>query len=134
MIISHTINRDPKLYPNPDKFDPLRFHHLGQQLGKELEYQHSTTGTDTIIFGHGFWACPGRFFAAAEIKTVAAYILTHHDFKLLPGQEKPPQQHWRIAILPNPEFNCCSKGFQHKGTAAFISTVKPWGNAAHLIW
>ncbi|KAI4288948.1 MAG: hypothetical protein L6R35_001786 [Caloplaca aegaea] len=103
MIISHTINRDPKLYPNPDKFDPLRFYNLRQQPGKELKYQHSTTGTDNINFGHGLWACPGRFFAAAEIKVVAAYILTHYDFRLLPGQEKPSQQHWGLAILPNPE-------------------------------
>ncbi|KAL8983716.1 MAG: hypothetical protein Q9177_004901 [Variospora cf. flavescens] len=103
MIISHTINRDPKLYPNPDKFDPLRFYNLRQQPGKELKFQHSSTGTDNINFGHGLWACPGRFFAAAEIKVVAAYILTHYDFKLLPGQEKPPQQHWGLAILPNPK-------------------------------
>ncbi|KAL8770154.1 MAG: hypothetical protein Q9209_003996 [Squamulea sp. 1 TL-2023] len=93
----------PKFYPNPDKFDPWRFYNLRQRPGEELKYQHSTTGTNNINFGHGLWACPGRFFAAAEIKVVAAYILTHYDLRLLPGQEKPPQQHWGLTVLPNPE-------------------------------
>lgn len=102
MIISHTINRSPKLYPNPSHFDAFRFFNLRQMPGNELKYQHATTGTDNINFGHGLWACPGRFFAAAEIKVVAAYILKHYDIKLMPGEEKPPQQHWGLAVLPNP--------------------------------
>lgn len=103
MIISHTINQNSKLYPNPSRFDAFRFSNLRQQPGNELKYQHSTTGTDNINFGHGLWACPGRFFAAAEIKVVAAYMLRNYDLKLMPGEEKPPQQHWGLAVLPNPK-------------------------------
>ncbi|CAD6564759.1 MAG: hypothetical protein ASARMPREDX12_004425 [Alectoria sarmentosa] len=102
MIISHTINNNPELYHNPSCFDAFRFSNLRKQPGNELKYQHTTTGTDHINFGHGLWACPGRFFAAAEIKVVAAYILMHYDVKLIPGEEKPLQQHWGLAVLPNP--------------------------------
>ena len=59
MIISHTINQNPNLYANPSHFDAFRFFKLRQQPGKELRYQHTTTGTDNINFGHGLWACPG---------------------------------------------------------------------------
>ena len=102
MVISHTINQNPKYYPNPSHFDAFRFYHLRQKPGNELKYQHATTGIDNINFGHGLWACPGRFFAAAEIKVVAAYLLKHYDLKLMPGEKKPSQQHWGLAVLPNP--------------------------------
>ena len=68
-----------------------------------MKYQHGTTGIDNINFGHGIWACPGRFFASAEIKVVLAYLLTHYDVKLKAGEKKPGQQHWGLAILPDPE-------------------------------
>ena len=102
MILSHTINQDPKIYPNPSQFDPFRFSKLREIPGNELKYQHAMTGFDNINFGHGIWACPGRFFASAQIKVVLAYLLLHYDLKVKPGEPKPGQQHWGLAILPNP--------------------------------
>lgn len=101
-ILSHSINQSSELYPNPRQFDPFRFSKLREIKGNELKYQHATTGIDNINFGHGIWACPGRFFASAEIKVVLAYFLMHYDLKLKPGEAKPAQQHWGLAILPNP--------------------------------
>ena len=37
-------------------------------------------------FGHGIHACPGRFFAANEVKIALAYILLKYDWKLAEGQ------------------------------------------------
>ena len=102
MIISHIINQDPDLYPNPAQFDAFRFSKLREMPGNEMKYQHATTGFDNINFGHGIWACPGRFFASAEIKVVLAYMLMHYDLKLKEGEPKPGQQHFGLAILPNP--------------------------------
>ncbi|GIZ40463.1 hypothetical protein CKM354_000379900 [Cercospora kikuchii] len=102
-IHAHVINQNPKLYPNPSEFQPFRFSSLREVPGNENKYQHATTGIDNINFGHGIWACPGRFFASAEIKIVLAYILRHYDVTLQPGQEKPKQQHFGLAILPDPE-------------------------------
>lgn len=101
-ILSHSINQSSDLYPKPWQFDPFRFSKLREIKGNELKYQHATTGIDNINFGHGIWACPGRFFASAEIKVVLAYFLMHYDLKLKPGEVKPGQQHWGLAILPNP--------------------------------
>jgi cytochrome P450 len=101
-IRSHSINTSEELYPDPDKFDPFRFSRLRSIPGNELKHQHATTGVDNINFGHGIWACPGRFFASAEIKVVVAHFIRMYDIKLKEGEKKPKQQHFGLAILPDP--------------------------------
>lgn len=100
-ILSHTINQDPAIYPDPKTFDPFRFSKLREIPGNELKYQHTSTGMDNINFGHGIWACPGRFFANAEIKVILAHLLLRYDIKLKPGTQKPGQVHYGLAILPD---------------------------------
>ncbi|KAF4335429.1 cytochrome P450 monooxygenase monooxygenase (lovA) [Fusarium beomiforme] len=100
-IMSHFINHDPKVYPEPEKFDPFRFSRLREVPGNETKYQHASTGLDNINFGHGIWACPGRFFASAQIKVLLAHLLMNYDVKLKKGMEKPGQIHYGLAILPD---------------------------------
>ncbi|KAM0545782.1 hypothetical protein ACHAPJ_011206 [Fusarium lateritium] len=100
-IMSHFINHDPKVYPEPEKFDPFRFSRLRELPGNETKFQHASTGLDNINFGHGIWACPGRFFASAQIKVVLAYLLINYDVKLKKDAEKPGQIHYGLAILPD---------------------------------
>jgi len=111
-IHAHVINQNPELYPNPAEFQPFRFSKLRETPGNEHKFQHATTGIDNINFGHGIWACPGRFFASAEIKVVLAYILRHYDVKLKPGEPKPKQQHFGLAILPDPTAEVLFKARQ----------------------
>lgn len=102
-ILAHTINQNPAIYPDPAEFKPFRFSELRALPGNEHKYQHAMTGIDNINFGHGIWACPGRFFASAEIKVVLAHLLLHYDVRLKPGELKPRQQHFGLAILPDPK-------------------------------
>lgn len=39
-----------------------------------------------MSFGYGRHACPGRFFAANEIKLIMARLLLDFDFKMPDGQ------------------------------------------------
>ncbi|KAA8645298.1 hypothetical protein EYZ11_003669 [Aspergillus tanneri] len=103
MVRASPINNDKNLWPDPEKFDGLRFFNLRQRPGNEMKYQHTSTGTDNINFGHGIWACPGRFFASAEIKVVMAYLITHYEMKLVPGKGRPGHFHYGFAILPDTE-------------------------------
>ncbi|CZT21185.1 related to cytochrome P450 monooxygenase (lovA) [Ramularia collo-cygni] len=102
-IRAHPINQDPKLWKDPSKFDGLRFEKLRQLPENAQKYQHSSTGVDNINFGHGIWACPGRFFAAAEIRVVMAYCLMNYDLRVVPGEQKPGQVHYGLATLPDGE-------------------------------
>ncbi|KAJ5107504.1 hypothetical protein N7456_004179 [Penicillium angulare] len=110
MVRAHTLNMDPDLYPDPTKFDAFRFSRLRETPGSEFKYQHVTTGTDNINFGHGLWACPGRFFASSQMKVVVAYILRHYDIKLPEGQPRPKQQHYGLAILPDATADVLLRG------------------------
>ena len=43
------------------------------------------------MFGHGKWACPGRWYASLESKIVLAQILQRYDLRLRPGAEDRPR-------------------------------------------
>jgi cytochrome P450 len=45
-----------------------------------------TVTKDFMAFGYGRHACPGRFFAANEIKLIMARILLDYDLKM-PGDK-----------------------------------------------
>ncbi|RYP61968.1 hypothetical protein DL770_009669 [Monosporascus sp. CRB-9-2] len=83
---------DPQLYPDPSTFDPYRFTRLraGQvedpmnYSNKEL-YQFISVTKENMGFGFGKHACPGRFFAANEIKLICARILLDYDIKMPDG-------------------------------------------------
>ncbi|ORX79133.1 cytochrome P450 [Basidiobolus meristosporus CBS 931.73] len=61
--------------PNPDKFDPWRF------VGKNK--QATKIGADYLPFGIGRFACPGRFFAIQEIKTVLSILIRNYHISMV---------------------------------------------------
>ncbi|GFF59369.1 ent-kaurene oxidase [Aspergillus udagawae] len=104
MVRAQPINQNATLYPNPERFDAFRFARLRQQGGaNENRWQHTSTGADNINFGHGIWACPGRFFASAEIKVVVAYVIRHYDLRLVEGRPRPTPKYGGLAIFPDAE-------------------------------
>ncbi len=71
------------------------------ELAKVLEGKNLSTVTtsDTFLsFGHGRHACPGRFFAATEMKLLLAYIVMNYDIK--PLAVRPPNLFMGGSILP----------------------------------
>ncbi len=50
--------------------------------------QFVTVTKENMSFGLGRHACPGRFFAANEIKLILARMLLEFDFSMPEGQEK----------------------------------------------
>ncbi|RUO96095.1 cytochrome P450 [Jimgerdemannia flammicorona] len=53
--------------PDPENFNPWRFVNKNKQATK--------VGVDFLRFGMGKHACPGRFFAIQEIKTIVSIIM-----------------------------------------------------------
>jgi cytochrome P450 len=65
--------------------------------------QFVTTGSDQLHWGIGSHACPGRFFAAYEIKMLLTDILTKYDMRLADkGGVRPPDIAKDIRVIPNP--------------------------------
>ncbi|KAI1422519.1 cytochrome P450 [Xylaria sp. FL1777] len=72
---------DPNIYENPDVFDGARFMRMREVSDKANQAHLVTTGTEALGFGHGLHACPGRFFAANELKIALLHLLLKYDFK-----------------------------------------------------
>jgi cytochrome P450 len=86
---------DKDIYPDADTFDALRYYKLRQSKDKEDSHtkaaevvassQFVGVGPSSLLFGFGRHACPGRFFAANEIKMIMAGILMDYKIKNPPG-------------------------------------------------
>ncbi|EED13570.1 cytochrome P450, putative [Talaromyces stipitatus ATCC 10500] len=121
---SHGIHRDPEYYYSPLEFRPFRFSEPREvflKSQKELPREQSsasdvqgsikqtaldlkttalvTTSDTYLAFGHGRHACPGRFFAAQEMKLMLAYVLQNYDIEKL--SEKPPSTMLMGTNVPN---------------------------------
>ncbi|CZS79476.1 unnamed protein product [Fusarium graminearum] len=88
---------DPKIYENPDVYNPYRFYNMRSEAGKDHGAQLVSTGSNHMGFGHGQHSCPGRFFAANEIKVALCHILVKYDWKLCPDTETKPDTRGIIA-------------------------------------
>jgi len=57
---------------------------------------------DNLNFGHGIHACPGRFFASNEIKTVLVHLLLNYDIKMMDGEKSRPENLYRqLSVSPD---------------------------------
>ncbi|KAI0552634.1 cytochrome P450 [Xylaria curta] len=52
-------------------------------------HQFTSIGDTNQNFGLGKHACPGRFFAAQEIKLILSYLLLNYEIKLRDGEARP---------------------------------------------
>lgn len=84
------------------EFDPYRFIKIEKETGKKIGIV--TTSANSLTFGHGRHACPGRFFAAQELKLLLAHMLLNYDVKLDNKDGKRPKNVWfGMSCMPNPQ-------------------------------
>ncbi|KAF5630083.1 ent-kaurene oxidase [Fusarium sp. NRRL 52700] len=80
---------DSDTYDNALEFDPYRFVKMRQTVDDKKAHLVSTS-PEHLGFGHGLHACPGRFFAANEIKILLCHLLLKYDWKLPEGHTPQP--------------------------------------------
>lgn len=86
---------DPVHYPEGEHFDGFRFANLRQQQGGDRynkegsRYQLATATSDYLAWGYGRNACPGRFFAALELKLMLAHLVANYDVKFSGVEGRP---------------------------------------------
>ncbi|KAJ4416761.1 hypothetical protein N0V82_006572 [Gnomoniopsis sp. IMI 355080] len=92
-VASYNSAHDPELVSNPKEFDPYRSYRQREQ--QELQgMQHAaaaaanqmvSVSTTSLTFGYGRHSCPGRFFAANEIKMIIGRAVLDYEFKNVDG-------------------------------------------------
>ncbi|KAK4444584.1 cytochrome P450 [Podospora aff. communis PSN243] len=97
IVPSYTVLHDDERYPDAEEFKPFRFaeQRSDETVGyvKRAGKQFATTSTDFLTFGHGRYACPGRFFAANELKLILGHVVMNYDFEVT-GKGSRPRNKW----------------------------------------
>ncbi|KAL9045293.1 MAG: hypothetical protein Q9214_001643 [Letrouitia sp. 1 TL-2023] len=88
---------DPKSLAR--EFDGFRWARMRKGTSNDTKYLSVATGPDSLEFGYGSHACPGRFFPMNAIKAILAPILLNYDLRLKDGDERPRPRYNRIGVL-----------------------------------
>lgn len=104
-VPSNGVHNDPEHYPDAAVFRPFRFSSERQSNGTDDDFSSGderaksddyirkanlsfvSTSPTYHPFGHGRHACPGRFFAANELKLILSFMLLNYEFE--PLSERP---------------------------------------------
>ncbi|KAK7446303.1 hypothetical protein VKT23_014509 [Stygiomarasmius scandens] len=97
-----SLHQDKRNYEDPYIFKPFRFYEMRMNEGESIKHQMATPNSEYLFFGTGKHACPGRFFAVNELKTLLAHTLTTYDVKLEGDSKKIPEPFWfGPSVSPN---------------------------------
>ncbi|KAH8886988.1 cytochrome P450 [Thozetella sp. PMI_491] len=111
-IQAYSIHRDKDYYPDPEKYHAFRFaENSGENtkaprpLRRGQERTHEpralvTTSPTFLAFSHGPNACPGRFFAANQLKLTLAHIALHYEIE--PIAQRPANRWFVGSMAPHP--------------------------------
>jgi len=82
MICPYTLHRHPGFWPDPQRFDPLRF----EQANADLTHRYAY-----IPFGAGPRVCVGSHLGMMEATFVAIMVARRLRLGLVPGREVKPE-------------------------------------------
>ncbi|KAJ7133819.1 cytochrome P450 [Mycena filopes] len=109
---------DQANYENAETFDGFRFsrvrelQHGARSAAAKVEDSEEgsffnrhmvSTAPEHVVFGHGRHACPGRFFAATELKAMLAHLLINYDVKAETEGKRPPDMAFGMLRIPGPK-------------------------------
>lgn len=83
------VHADPAHWPEPDRFDPLRF------TPENVSGRHKYAW---VPFGGGAHMCLGLHFAYMQVKLLVSHILTRYEVAMQPG----PAPSWQAWPIPKP--------------------------------
>ncbi|KAI0691476.1 cytochrome P450 [Cytidiella melzeri] len=81
-VASRVTHTEGEYYEDPFTFDPWRFARMREEEGEATKQMATTASVAYVPFGFGRHACPGRFFAVAELKMILAHVVLNYDMKM----------------------------------------------------
>jgi cytochrome P450 len=92
-VSAYNVHRDPRLFPNPGKFDPERF--SPQNCAGRHPYAY-------IPFGIGRRMCVGHVFATMEAKTILSTVLRRYMVTEFEGDTKGIEETLKLSFVVSP--------------------------------
>uniref|UniRef100_A0A8C5M9U8 Cytochrome P450 family 39 subfamily A member 1 n=1 Tax=Leptobrachium leishanense TaxID=445787 RepID=A0A8C5M9U8_9ANUR len=96
MLSPYWLHRDPKRFPEPDKYKPERW--------KKANLEKNVFLDGFVAFGGGKYQCPGRWFALMEIHMLVVLFLYKYEFHLL--DPVPDQSNLHLVGTQQPDGPC----------------------------
>ncbi|KAI0410364.1 cytochrome P450 [Xylaria grammica] len=95
------LNLDDDVYPDAETFQADRF--LKKRMEDDPNKHHfASVSEDSITWGSGYHACPGRFLAQDTLKLLFIYLLDGFEFKhVKDSQTRPKDMYHGFAIGPD---------------------------------
>lgn len=84
-------------------FDAFRWARLRAEPGNARRFTTVVSALDSLEFGYGVHACPGRFFAMNVVKATLVAILRRYELRLPPGEGIPPNRYNPLLVLVPPK-------------------------------
>ncbi|KUL90216.1 hypothetical protein ZTR_02016 [Talaromyces verruculosus] len=102
-IAANAVNRDPSIHEDPDVFDGFRFYKMRQRSEEDANrHQFVSSSPNSLNWGYGRHACPGRFFAVDEIKVILSKALQKYDIALVdPSAGRYKNTSFETMVIPD---------------------------------
>lgn len=111
-IASYETSRDPANFPQQE-FEGFRYYKQRQKPEEAQKHQFASTDKTHLHFGAGHNACPGRWFAANQVKMILGELLLNYDMKFLDGQSRPENLNVDEWIFVDPKTKILLKRRPH---------------------
>ncbi|OCL06822.1 cytochrome P450 [Glonium stellatum] len=102
-VPAHAVSHE--CFSDGDNFDGFRYYKLRREGGAETvsKNQFVSVSQQSLTFGYGRHACPGRFFAGNEIKMILSRILLNYDMRTTDGKNvRYPNIEFSNMSIPDP--------------------------------
>lgn len=104
------IATDPDTFDDPETFDPHRYLRMREESAQASSLVLGMSTIDSLGFGLGNQACPGRFLAVNNLKLMLARLLVGWDLTLeKDGNEfrgpRPKMGYKDFSVVPPSTYN-----------------------------
>ncbi|KAF2122563.1 hypothetical protein BDV96DRAFT_560995, partial [Lophiotrema nucula] len=91
------------------------------------------TDKNHLGFGRGKQACPGRYFAAAELKIMLTRILTGYEFNFVEGTDRPKSLFLDENCFPDPAAKLMLRRRKNGHPDRWVERTSSWKGTV-IMW